>query len=173
MSFVTRPLAFMLIFAGAGATLKLADRLGERDQGLRAYVTAIFSGALFGTAMHLGVEESSYVFGIVLGVVLGGKVNRPNLLAGLLTVAVSNLLFGLALPEPWLVVVVALLSFVDEVGHDRLGGRSGLVGLLFRYRLGLKVGTVLLAVSTFISVTTALDFFSFDLSYDLVSHFVE
>jgi len=162
----------MMLFAGAGATLKLADYLGERRQSLQAYVYAIFSGALLGTLIHLGVEESSYVLGIVLGVALGGKINRPNLLAGLLTVAISALILGLAPPIPWLLVVVTVLSLVDEVGHDRLASRTGLVGLLFRYRVGLKIGTIMLAVHTLISATTAVGFLCFDLSYDAMSHLI-
>jgi len=153
--------------------LKLADHLGERGQSLQAYVYAAFSGALLEGLVHTGVEESSYVLGIVLGVALGGKINRPNLLAGLLTMAISALIFGLALPHPWLLVVVALLSFLDEVGHDRLASRTGSVGLLFRYRMGLKVGTILLAISWLVSVTTAVGFLCFDLSYDVVSRFVD
>ena len=153
--------------------MKLADHLGERRQSPQAYVYAIFSGALLGTLIYLGVEESSYVLGIVLGVALGGKINRPNLLAGLLTVAMSALIFGLALPHLWLLAVVAALSFLDEVGHDRLASRTGLVGLLFRYRVGLKVGTILLAISGLVLVTTAVGFLCFDLSYDVVSRFVD
>jgi len=172
MSFLPRPVVVLVLFAGAGATLKVADHLGEEDQSLQAYIAAIFSGALLGVLMHLGVEESSYVLGIILGVALGGKVNRPNLLAGLLTVAISSLVLGLVMPDPWLGAVVAVLSFVDEVGHDRFANRSGLAGLLFRYRVGLKLGTVLLVVGSLVSVTTALGFLCFDLSYDLLSRFV-
>lgn len=161
-----------VVFAGAGVTLKLADYLGEKEQSLQAYVSAIFSGALLGTLMQVGVEESSYVSGIVLGVALSGKINRPNLLVGLLTVIISALISGLALPIAWLFAVVALLSFFDEVSHDRLAGRTELAGLLVRYRVGLKIGTILLAISGLVSVTTAVGFLCFDLSYDATSHLI-
>jgi len=172
MSFDPRPLLVVAVFAGAGATLKLADHLGEREQSLQAYVVAILSGALLGALIHVGAEESSYVTGIVLGVALGGKVNRPNLLAGLLAVALTALVLGLILPIPWLVIVVAALSLVDEVGHDRLASRRDLIGFLFRYRAGLKLGTILLAATTLTSLTTAIGFLCFDLSYEAASYLI-
>lgn len=152
--------------------MKLADHFGESSQSLHAYVFAILSGSLLGSLLHVGVEESSYVLGIIVGVALGGKINRPNLLAGLLTVLLSALILGLVIPNPWLLAAVTVLSFADELCHDRLANRTSLVGLLFRYRVGLKIGTILLAVKALISVITAVDFLCFDLSYDIASYLI-
>jgi heme exporter protein D len=167
------PLAIIGIFTGAGATLKLADHLGENSQGITAYVSAILSGILFGVLMHIGPEESSYVFGIVIGVALSGKINRPNLIVGLLTVGVVVLPLGLSTPYLWLVFTVSILSLVDEVGHSYFSNKRSYMSVLFRYRASLKVGTIFLSVATLISLTTTLGFLCFDLSYDLTSHFIE
>jgi hypothetical protein len=173
MSIVQNPLAIVLVFSGAGATLKLADHFGENSQSLQAYACAILSGFFLGLLMHIGAEESSYVLGIVLGVVLGLKVNRLNLVAGLFVIGVVALALGFSIPDLRLVTVVAILSLIDEIGHDRFGERKGLIGLLFRYRAGLKSGTIILAVAILISLTTAAGFLCFDLSYDAVSYIVE
>lgn len=173
MSFVMGPLAIVGIFAGAGASLKLADYLGENSQGITAYASAILSGALLGVLMHIGPEESSYALGIVLGVAFSGKINRPNLIVGLLTVGAVVFPLGLSTPYLWLVVTVTILSLVDEVGHDYFSDKLSYACVLFRYRASLKVGTIFLSVATLISLTTTLGFLCFDLSYDLTSHFIE
>lgn len=173
MSFVIGPLTIVGIFTGAGATLKLADHLGENSQSITAYASAILSGALFGVLMHIGPEESSYVLGIVLGVAFSGKINRPNLVAGLLTVGAVVLLVGLSMPYLWLVVTVTILSLVDEVGHSYFSDKQNYVSVPFRYRASLKLGTIFLSVATLISLTTTLGFLCFDLSYDVISHLIE
>ncbi len=169
MSSILSSLATVAVFSGAGATLKLADRQGENSRGLGAYGSAILSGVLLGTLMHVGADESSYVLGIVLGVAFGGKIDRPNLWAGLLTVAIVALILGLSEPFLWLVAVVAILSLIDEIGHGRLSKRRDLLGLMFRYRAALKIATILLAMASLISLTAAIGFLCFDLSYDAVS----
>lgn len=173
MSLTIGSLAIVAFFACAGATLKLADYLGERSQGITAYASAIFSGAFFGMLMHAGPEESSYVLGIILGVAFSNKINRPNLITGLVTIGAVVLLLGLSTPYLWLVVIVAILSLVDEVGHGYFSDKKSYPSVLFRYRGVLKVGTIFLLAVSLISLTTTFGFLLFDLSYDLVSHFME
>ncbi len=173
MSFIIGQLAIVGIFAGAGATLKLADNLGENSQGITAYVSSILSGFLLGLLMHIGPEESSYVLGIILGVTFSGKINRPNLIVGLLTVGAVAFSLGLSMPYLWLVVIVTILSLFDEVSHDYFSDKLSYAYTLFRYRASLKVGTIFLSAATLISLTTTFGFLCFDFSYDLISHFIE
>ena len=169
MSSLSRDLTVIAVFSGAGITLKLADYLGEKGLNPLALATAVLSGVLFGLLGRMGSEESSYALGIIVGVALGGKINRPNLLAGLVTVAATCVILGVAFHILWLVVFVTALSLFDEAGHDRLASRTGAVGLLFRYRPSLKLGTLALAAAGLVSSTVAVGFLCFDLSYEVVS----
>jgi hypothetical protein len=170
------PLAVIAAFSGAGATLKLADDLGESRQSRQAYGVAILSGILLGLLFEAGRDESSYVAGIVLGVVLGRKVDRPNLVVGVLTIGITGLMLVLAqrllAPIPWLVAVVTGLALLDELAHDRLSGRGGLSGTLTRLRPGLKVATVIMALAGLVSVPAAAGFLCFDLCYEAASFFI-
>lgn len=167
------PLAVVGAFSGAGVTLKLADDLGESGQSRKAYVPAILSGILLGLLFLAGRDESSYVAGIVLGVALGGKVDRPNLVVGLLTIGITGLILVLFQrlfpPIPWLLAVVTGLALLDERAHDRLTGRGGLSGALTGLRPGLKVATVIMALAGLVSVPAAAGFLGFDLCYEATS----
>jgi hypothetical protein len=160
-------------FSGAGVTLKLADHLGESGQSRKAYVPAILSGILLGLLFLAGRDESSYVAGIVLGVALGGKVDRPNLVVGLLTIGITGLMLVLFQrvfpPIPWLLAVVTGLALLDELAHDRLTGRGGLSGTLSGLRPSLKVATVIMALTGLVTVPAAAGFLGFDLCYEVTS----
>jgi hypothetical protein len=173
MSGILFSIATIVAFAVAGATLKLADYAGETSPKINSYIYAIISGALLGGLVHVGADESSYVFGIVIGVALGGKIDRLNLLVGLLTVGIVALFLGFSVPHIWLLAIVACLSLLDELVHNHLSKRDDFIGLLSRYRAGLKLVTIILAIFSLISLTVAVGFLSFDICYDLVASHVE
>ncbi len=173
MSGILFPIATIVAFGVAGATLKLADYVGETSSKASSYIYAITSGALLGWLTRSGADESSYVFGIVLGVALGGKIDRPNLLVGLLTFGLVTIVLGFSEPHLWLLATVTALSLFDELIHSSQSKRNDLIGLLSKYRAGLKSATIVLAIASLISLTAALGFLFFDLCYDLVSCLVE
>jgi len=173
MSDILFSIVTVVAFAVAGATLKLADYVGETSPKMNSYIYAVVSGALLGGLMQAGADESSYVLGIVLGVALGGKIDRPNLLVGLITVGIVALFLGFSGPHLWLLATVALLSLFDEVAHNHLSKHDGFIGLLSRHRAGLKFATIILAIASLISLTAAVGFLSFDVCYDLVASQVE
>lgn len=162
------PSSSMIIatFIGAGATLKLADQTGENKQSTIGYITAIAAGVLLGSLTSYGPEESSIVAGIVIGVALAKKIDRPNLLLGLLMTVASAYVLGFEAPKPWLVLLVAVISLLDEIGHDRLGQKSSPLGLFFRYRGTLKVTFPIAAITSLVSATAAVGFLGFDIAYE-------
>jgi hypothetical protein len=166
-------IATIVVFGAAGVTLKLADYVGETSSRTSSYIYAISSGALLGGLTRSGADESSYVFGIVLGVALGGKIDRLNLLVGLLTFGMVAIVLGFSEPRFWLLATVTAFSLFDELIHSSQSKRNNLIGLLSRYRAGLKSATIVLAIASLISLTAAVGFLSFDVCYDLVSCQVE
>ena len=169
MSDILFSIVTIVIFGVAGATLKLADYVGETSSKTSSYIYAIVSGALLGGLTRSGADESSYVFGIVLGVALGGKIDRLNLLVGLLAFGTVAAVLGISEPSLWLLATVAALSLFDELIHTYLSKRNDLIGLLSRYRAGLKSATIVLAFASLVSLTAAVGFLFFDSSYDLVA----
>lgn len=159
----------LLVFSLAGVTLKLSDLFGEKGGYILPYLTAGLSGAFFGLLITRDGFSSSLVIGVIVGVALSAKVNRPNLIFGSLVTFLSSLLMGYKQPLMWLLLIVSFFSFIDEVGHDRFSSGEGFISLFFKHRSALKVVIALLAVSSLLPYTQALGFFCFDISYDVVS----
>lgn len=173
MSYVLRPLSIIIVFIVAGSTLKFADYLGEISHSIYTYIPAIISGVCFGVLIHVGVDESSYAVGIILGVTLSGKINRLNLLAGLLTIGIVSFLLSWSTPDTLLVFIICILSFVDEICHNNLIDQNNFIKFLIKYRINLKLGTIFMIVFNMISIIAGVGFLCFDLSYDLISKIVE
>jgi hypothetical protein len=166
MTFTPSPLLAIATFILAGATLKLADQTGEDRNSRAGYLSAILAGVLLGSIIGYGPEESSIVIGIVVGVSLARKIDRPNLLLGLLVTVATAYILGFEMPLVWLLALVSILSLVDEVGHDRLGGKTGSLSVFFRYRVSLKVALLFAAAASIVSATAAIGFLGFDGAYD-------
>ena len=165
------PSSSMIIatFIGAGATLKLADQTGEDKRSKIGYITAIVAGVLLGSLTSYGPEESGIVAGIVIGVALARKIDRPNLLLGLLVTVASAYALGFETPKLWIILLIAVISLLDELGHDRLGQRKSPLGLFFRYRGALKVAFPVGAITSFVSATAAVGFLGFDVAYEAMN----
>lgn len=163
-----QPWAMLLTFSLAGATLKLSDHFGEKGGGIHPYLTAGLSGVAFGLLIARDEFSSSLVIGIIVGVTVAAKVNRPNLIFGALVTFLSSLLMGYEQPVLWLLLAVSFSSFIDEVGHDRFGSGEGFMSIFFRYRSALKIVVAMLAASSLLPYPQAIGFFCFDVSYDVV-----
>jgi hypothetical protein len=163
------PELFLAAFAASGGTLKTADVLGERDSRRLAVLSAVASALLFGVLMSESVVSASLILGLFLGVTAARKVDRPNLVVGLMLTFAFAVLLGVQTPSLWLVIVVAVFTVIDEGGHDALGRKEGAAALFFRYRCALKLAMGLLAVLAQIQVLHLVGFLAFDFAYDLVT----
>jgi len=90
--------------------------------------------------------------GIIFSLIYGGIVIK---------------LAGFSLPSFPLLIVVAVASLIDEVGHDRFAS-GGVLIWFFRFRIVLKVVVVFLTVLSWVDMVNSLGFFCFDLSYDVM-----
>ncbi len=163
------PELFLAAFAVSGATLKTSDFLGERENTRLAVLSAVASSLVFGVLMSESVFSSSLILGLFIGVTASRKVDRPNLVLGLILTFAFALLLEVKTPTLWLVIVVTLFTFIDEWGHERFSRTEGAAALFFRYRLALKLATGLLTLMSQIEVLHLMGFLCFDLSYDLTN----
>lgn len=153
----------------AGATLKLADILGERgDTPILCFLTSCTSGVLIGTLMTLDRFSSALFSGIILGVLFAGKVDRPCLGFGLIAVALTAWLLGPRTPALIPLSIIVLASFTDEIGHDRYQAQAGSLGKFFKYRCILKLAMILSLLFGIVPLHITGMFYLFDLAYDLV-----
>jgi len=160
--------ALILVFTLSGINLKLADFYGERGGGYLRHVFAAIAAVCMGLLISGDSPSSSIVLGIIIGVTLAGKLDKPNMMIGLaLTLATATIL-GFSLPDFPLLIAITIASLIDEVGHDKIASR-GILTRFFHFRMALKIVIIFLTVLTWVDVLHALGFFCFDLSYDVTS----
>jgi hypothetical protein len=161
--------ALLLAYTVSGISLKLADYYGERSNSPVAFTLATLAALCMGMLISSNPVSSSIVIGIVVGVILSRKVNRPNLIYGLILTLITALVFSISLPNPWLLVSVAVSSLIDEFGHERYSGGEGMLTWFFKLRSSLKALMALSAILSLVNMINVLGFFFFDISYDLTS----
>jgi hypothetical protein len=163
------PELFLAAFAVSGVTLKTSDFLGEREKTPLSVLSAVTSSLVFGVLMSESVFSSSLILGLFIGVTLSRKVDRPNLVLGLILTFAFAFLFEVKTPTPWLVIVVTSFTFIDEWGHEQLSRKEGIAALFFRYRLTLKLVMSLLTLISHVQALHLMGFLCFDLSYDITN----
>jgi hypothetical protein len=172
-NFVTEWLLYYVAYSMAGLTLKLGDDLlDELNRPSLAVVPLALSGVLFGLIMTLSEWDLVLLGAIVIGVLLSGKVNKPQFLVGFIMIGVSLLLVGV--PEisnglSLFVLLLALLlaAIIDERGNDWAdSGERPLISYFFYYRFTLKVAVILLSIIWPAFLGAAVGLWMFDVGYE-------
>ncbi len=159
----------ILICPLAGATLKLADTMSERQGNLAlCFLASGIAGCLVGLLIAFDAFSSAVFSGIVIGVVLAGKVDRPCLGFGLITTVLTAWLSGPKEPALLPLLTTIMASFADEIGHDRYARKGGF-GRFFEYRGILKLAIGLSYLLRTLPFHSSCMFYLFDVTYDLSS----
>jgi len=167
------PELVLIAYALSGLTLKAADVLGETGKTRLSFLAATISAVLFGLLTSESGFSASLIFGLILGVIASKKVDRPNLVLGVILTLGFAIYFGVQTPTPWLLITVALFTFIDELGHEKLRRHKGVPAVFFQYRLSLKLAMIGLALSAQIQALQLLGFLCFDLCYDVTNYLVK
>jgi len=163
----------LIIFLAAGISLKLADTTGERSRSVLSYLLAALSGVLFGILISESKISSAIMLGIVIGVMASAKVNKPNLVFGLVVALITAAICGFAIPVVWLFLAVATFAFIDEIGHNRYSKLKSPLRWFFQYRCSLKVTIVFLMIMTVLPLVYCGGFLLFDAGYEATSALVD
>lgn len=159
------PIYTLLAFALAGVFLKLADDYGEKGNSLIGYAAAFTAAGLFWLLVKVDQYTSAVMLAVVVGCIASLKVDRWNLIAGLILLAVLMGAMGFEIPALPPLITLATAAYLDEAGHDRRW-RWGWIKRVFRYRPILKGLVVLLAALGLLSPLSAVGLIVFDVSYD-------
>jgi len=167
-------LLYYAAYLMAGLTLKLGDDLlDELNRPNAAVVPLALSGVLFGQIMTLSEWDLVLLGAIVLGVLLSGKVNRPQFLVGFIMIVASLLLGGIPVITSGavlfaLLLILLLAAIVDERGNDWAdSGERQWMSSFFYYRFTLKVAVILLSIMWLDFFAAAVGLWLFDLGYEL------
>lgn len=151
-----------------GISLKLADFFGEEDSSYFKYFFAMISGILMGLLISESPISSSIMLGIIAGVSIARKLDRLNMILGIIITLITATILGFNLPNIPVLFVITLASLIDEMGHDKIV-TGFIIGRFFQFRMTLKILIFFLTILARVDVKYALGFFCFDLSYDSLS----
>ncbi|MDP2846423.1 MAG: hypothetical protein Q8N79_10200, partial [Candidatus Methanoperedens sp.] len=124
----------------AGSLIKLADDITDKNLPLNRAFAVPFGlayGLVMGYLMINDADAAILFGGIVIGCLVTGKINSTGHYFGLAALLIVLFLYGIKIPP--LVLPVAALAALDEL-KDALP----LPGIIFEYRLFLKLGILAL-----------------------------
>ncbi len=165
---------YFVVYLCAGFTLKLGDDfLDEMERSTFAWLPLAVSGILFGYLMTQTEWDLALLAAIVIGVLLSGKVNRPQFAVGFFFIALIMLMRGIPTVTDWLVWTTLLFmlfmaSVLDEKGNDWTDEEiSPIAFKFFQYRFTLKLSVLLLTIPWPQFLAAAVGLWMFDLGYEL------
>ena len=165
---------YLAMYWAAGFTLKAGDNLlDEINRPTLAWFPLAVSGILFGIIMTLSEWDLVLLTAILIGVLLTGKVNRPQFGIGILLILVLLVVRGVPLVTSWfdwwsLLIMLLLAAAIDEVGHEQVRMEKGSKAFwFFKYRFTLKCSVVLLCLIWPSFLPTAIGMWMFDLGYEI------
>jgi hypothetical protein len=164
----------------AGLTLKLGDDLlDELQKPQIAWAPLALSGLLFGLLMTVSEWDLVLLTSIVIGVLVSGKVNRPQFIVGFVLIFSTLLIIGIPPITSWLdwltvLIILFLAAVLDEKGNDWTDRNvSPRAYKLFEYRFVLKIVAIGLVIPWPSFLPTAIGLWVFDFGYELVGLLVK
>ena len=157
----------------AGFSLKLGDDLlDELDNPKAAWFPLSLAGLLFGLLMTVSEWDLVLLTSIVIGVLVSGKVNRPQFIAGFVLIFGVLLVVGVPIITSWLdwfaiLFVLFLAAVLDEKGNDWADKEESPIAYrLFEFRFVLKIVALGLVIPWPMFLPAAVGLWIFDLGYE-------
>lgn len=160
------------IFALSGVFLKNADYWGEKHVASKGYLSAFVATLCFWYLMHVKSDFSTIIIAIVLSSAVMLKIDRANLIFGVVLLVGLALLLGVQMPNIPLLIGLTALGALDEAFHGR-AWKSNIAHAAFRYRILLKSAVIAITILGWLSPTAGLGFLAFDIAYDTTTHVFE
>ncbi len=165
---------YFLAYLCAGFALKLGDDLlDQMEQPRLAWYPLAAAGILFGYLMTQTEWDLVLLAAIVIGVLLSGKVNRPQFVVGFFFIALMMLVRGVPVITDWLdwsalLIMLFLASVLDERGVDWTDEETSPRAFrFFKYRFALKLSVLLLTIPWPQFLAAAVGLWMFDLGYEI------
>lgn len=167
-------IVYLAMYWSAGFTLKSGDDLlDELNRPTLAWFPLALSGFFFGFIMTLSQWDMVLLSAVVIGVLLTGKVNRPQFGIGFLIIAVMLVIRGIPAVTDWLewcglLVMLLLAAAIDEFGHEAVGKqKESNASWFFKHRFTLKLSALLLCVLWPEFFPSAVGIWMFDFGYEI------
>lgn len=166
-------MSFLILIPGflSGSLIKLTDDIEDKNllRKLYAIPCGLAYGLLMGYLMISDTDVAILFGGIIVGNLVAGKINSIGHYFGLGAILVVIFLYGIKLPL--LVLPVAVLAALDETGD--LLHIPKFLELIFKYRLVLKVGILVLVALNMLGLNALIVLLAFDAAYILIDRITQ
>ncbi|VVB86420.1 Uncharacterised protein [uncultured archaeon] len=160
-------MSFLILITGflSGSLIKLTDDIEDKNllHKLYAIPCGLAYGLLMGYLMISDTDAALLFGGIILGNLVTGKINSMGHYFGLGAIFVVIFLYGIKLSL--IVLPIAALAALDEIGD--LIHAPKFLELIFKYRLILKVGILVLVALNVLGLNALIVLLAFQTSYIL------
>lgn len=163
----------------AGFSLKLGDDLlDELDNPQAAWLPLALAGLLFGLLMTVSEWDLVLLTSIIIGVLVSGKVNRPQFVVGFVLIFGILLIIGVPTISSlldWitLLFVLFMAAVLDEKGNDWADKEASPTAYkMFEYRLVLKLVALGLVIPWPMFLSAAIGLWVFDIGYEFAGWLV-
>lgn len=170
-------IAYFSAYFLTGLTLKMGDDLlDELERPNLAWFPLAVSGLLFGIIMTISEYDLALLTSIIIGVLVSGKVNRPQFVVGFIVILTVVLVLGVPPISLWLdwlalVIMMFLAAVLDERGNDWANPIvSPKAYKFFQYRFTLKVSVLLLSIVWPLLLPAAIGLWFFDTGYEIIAY---
>ncbi len=170
---------YYTLYLIAGMALKLGDDLlDDLNRPKLAWFPLLVAGTSFGILMTQTEWDLALFLAIIVGVLVSGKVNRPQFFVGFIVIGVILWVCGPAyipVPLEWGAVFLALIiaSAIDEFGNDRFeSSQNEVMSVFFKYRFSLKLVALIIGCIRWGFIQTMIGLWIFDLSYEVMGRLV-
>ncbi|MCZ7380666.1 MAG: hypothetical protein O8C64_03700 [Candidatus Methanoperedens sp.] len=158
-------LTLLVISLLSGSLIKLTDDIEDKNLSRKIYAipVGLAYGLLIGYLMISDTSAALLFGGIVLGNLVTGKINSRGHYSGLGAILAVFFLYG-AILSP-LVLLIAAFAALDELGD--LIQTPKFMDFIFKYRLILKLGILVLVILNMLGLSALLVLLAFDAAYML------
>lgn len=163
----------------AGFSLKLGDDLlDELDNPQAAWLPLALAGLLFGLLMTVSEWDLVLLTSIIIGVLVSGKVNRPQFVVGFVLIFGILLIIGVPTISSlldWitLLFVLFMAAVLDEKGNDWADKEASPTAYkMFEYRFVLKLVALGLVIPWPMFLSAAIGLWVFDIGYEFAGWLV-
>ena len=153
----------------SGLFMKLSDDFyDEKNNKIIAIILGVLCGLFTGIAV-VGNIDAAYIFiGILLGNIIGFKVDGIHHIFSLVVLLLFILVFSIPHLNLILLGILVLSALIDEIGNDNkyIYSKSKFLMYFFDYRFTMKVVIFILAILGYLDIISFMMFILFELSYE-------
>jgi hypothetical protein len=158
----------------AGILVKLVDLAEDHGLKFNKDLKVIF-GAMYGLLIAYIISVINILpgfwFGIIIGLIISGKIDAEGHYAGVGVLLASLAIFGFPLMNPVIVLITSLICVLEEWINDELVDKKRVKGWLKKFlsvRPLLEIASVIFALYYY-NISIFLLLFSFDAGYLIIN----